>query len=36
MGRDARAFAETQSWGAMMDEVIDHYARLAARQRVRV
>ncbi len=25
----ARAFAETQSWPAMMDEVIDHYARLA-------
>ncbi len=28
MGRQARAFAETQSWEAMMDEVIDHYARL--------
>jgi glycosyltransferase involved in cell wall biosynthesis len=28
MGRDARAFAETQSWEAMMDEVIDIYARL--------
>lgn len=28
MGRQARAFAETQSWDAMMDEVIDHYARL--------
>lgn len=30
MGRAARAFAETQSWPAMMDEVIGHYARLAA------
>ena len=30
MGQAARAFAETQSWPAMMDEVIDHYARLAA------
>lgn len=28
MGHNARAFAETQSWPAMMDEVIDHYARL--------
>jgi glycosyltransferase involved in cell wall biosynthesis len=28
MGLDARAFAETQTWPAMMDEVIDHYARL--------
>lgn len=28
MGQDARAFAETQSWPAMMDEVIDHYERL--------
>lgn len=28
MGRAARAFAETQSWDAMMDEVIDLYARL--------
>src|SRR5690606_28956416 len=28
MGRAARAFAETQSWDAMMDEVIDHYAQL--------
>ncbi|MCU0512733.1 MAG: glycosyltransferase family 1 protein [Anaerolineae bacterium] len=28
MGRDARAFAETQSWEVMMDEVIAHYARL--------
>jgi glycosyltransferase involved in cell wall biosynthesis len=28
MGRDARAFAQTQTWSAMMDEVIDLYARL--------
>ena len=28
MGEAARAFAETQTWDAMMDEVIDHYARL--------
>ncbi|MCL4248427.1 MAG: glycosyltransferase family 1 protein [Anaerolineae bacterium] len=28
MGRAAREFAETQSWDAMMDEVIDVYARL--------
>lgn len=28
MGRDARAFAETQTWPAMMDEVILHYERL--------
>lgn len=28
MGQAARAFAETQSWGAMMDEVIVHYERL--------
>ncbi len=33
MGLDARAFAETQTWPTMMDEVIDLYARLiAARQ----
>jgi glycosyltransferase involved in cell wall biosynthesis len=30
MGRDARAFAETQSWPAMMDEVIGLYAHLIA------
>ena len=30
MGHDARAFAETQSWPAMMDEVIDLYLRLIA------
>ncbi len=28
MGRDARAFAETQSWPAMMDEVVDLYVQL--------
>lgn len=28
MAAAARAYAETQSWGAMMDEVIDHYERL--------
>ena len=28
MGHDARAFAETQSWDSMMEEVIEHYARL--------
>lgn len=28
MGRAARAFAETQTWPAMMDEVIDIYRRL--------
>ncbi|MDZ4767695.1 MAG: glycosyltransferase family 1 protein [Chloroflexota bacterium] len=28
MGVAARAFAETQSWDAMMDEVVDLYARL--------
>jgi glycosyltransferase involved in cell wall biosynthesis len=30
MGWAARAFAETQTWPAMMDEVIEHYARLAS------
>ncbi|MFQ3568498.1 MAG: glycosyltransferase family 1 protein [Aggregatilineales bacterium] len=30
MGRAARAFAETQTWPAMMDEVIDLYAHLIA------
>jgi glycosyltransferase involved in cell wall biosynthesis len=29
MGRAARAFAETRTWPAMMDEVIEHYDRLA-------
>jgi glycosyltransferase involved in cell wall biosynthesis len=28
MGKAARAFAETQTWPAMMDEVIAHYQRL--------
>ena len=37
MGRAARAFAETQTWPAMMDEVISIYARLIEeRQRERV
>jgi glycosyltransferase involved in cell wall biosynthesis len=30
MGIDARAFAETQTWDVMMDEVIEHYRRLIA------
>jgi len=30
MGRAARAFAETQSWPAMMEEVVTHYARIIA------
>lgn len=28
MGQSARAYAETQSWPAMMEEVIEHYERL--------
>lgn len=28
MGRSARAYAETQTWDYMMDEVIEHYERL--------
>jgi len=28
MGQAARAYAETQTWDHMMDEVIDHYRRL--------
>jgi hypothetical protein len=28
LGQVARAFAETQSWPAMMDEVVDRYYRL--------
>ncbi|MFP4321812.1 MAG: glycosyltransferase family 4 protein [Anaerolineales bacterium] len=32
MGRAARAFAETQTWDAMMDEVIAAYEALIARQ----
>ena len=35
MGRDARAFAETQSWPAMMDEVVDLYAQLIAQRQQR-
>lgn len=33
MGRDARAFAETQTWPAMMDEVIALYDMLIAEKR---
>jgi len=33
MGRAARAFAKTQSWDAMMDEVIDVYAGLVEDRR---
>ncbi|MGQ9909156.1 MAG: glycosyltransferase family 4 protein [Candidatus Flexifilum sp.] len=33
MGRAARAFAETQSWDAIMDEVIDLYAVLSETRR---
>jgi glycosyltransferase involved in cell wall biosynthesis len=33
MGRAARAFAETQSWPTMNDEVIDLYARLIESRR---
>lgn len=33
MGRAARQFAETQTWPAMMDEVIAHYERLIAHYR---
>lgn len=32
MGRNGRMFAETQTWGHMMDEVIDHYQRLIYQQ----
>ena len=32
MGRNGRVFAETQTWGHMMDEVIDHYQRLIYQQ----
>ena len=28
MGKNGRTFAETQTWGHMMDEVIEHYQRL--------
>jgi glycosyltransferase involved in cell wall biosynthesis len=31
----ARAFAETQTWPAMMDEVIDHYTRLTRTAKTR-
>jgi glycosyltransferase involved in cell wall biosynthesis len=33
MGRTARAFAETQTWPAMMDEVIDLYHGLIDEKR---
>lgn len=36
MGRAARAFAETQSWPAMMDEVVDLYLRLIEERKVKV
>lgn len=36
MGRAARAFAETQTWPAMMDEVVDLYARLIQQRRAQV
>lgn len=33
MGKRARAYAETQSWDAIMDEVVGHYTRLIAQRR---
>lgn len=36
MGRAARAFAETQTWDAMMDEVVDLYHELAAQRELRL
>lgn len=33
MGRDARAFAETQTWDAMMDEVVSLYEALLLQRR---
>jgi glycosyltransferase involved in cell wall biosynthesis len=35
MGRDARAYAETQTWDAMMDEMIVHYQRLIDNHRIK-
>lgn len=35
MGQAARAFAETQTWPAMMDEVVDLYIRLIAERAVK-
>lgn len=32
MGKNGRSFAETQTWGHMMDEVIEHYQRLVYQQ----
>lgn len=34
MGVNGRTFAETQTWGHMMDEVIAHYERLIAQTRI--
>jgi glycosyltransferase involved in cell wall biosynthesis len=34
MGQAARAFAETKSWDAMMDEVIAHYEKLVTTKRM--
>jgi glycosyltransferase involved in cell wall biosynthesis len=34
MGQAARAYAETQTWPSMMDEVIDHYQRLIDLNRI--
>lgn len=34
MARAARAFAETQTWPAMMDTVVDLYERLVSRERL--
>jgi len=28
MGEAARAFAETQTWPAMMEQVVEHYERI--------
>jgi glycosyltransferase involved in cell wall biosynthesis len=34
MGYDARQFAATQTWPAMMDQVVEHYVRLIEEHRV--
>lgn len=34
MGNNGRAFAETQTWAHMMDEVIVHYQRLITHKQV--
>lgn len=36
MGLNARAYAETQTWPAMMDEVITHYERLIATRQLQI